>query len=114
MKNVILLCYKGLGANLLHLSYCHQIYDKYGPVTIITLCKNLKEVLYNDPKIAEVIFLDKYYKKFSDVLNLSKFLSSQKIDNMFIFYPSIRFFLASKLAKIKNIKCICCIKCYII
>ena len=105
MKNVILLGYKGLGANLLHLSYCHQIYDKYGPVTIITLCENLKEVLYNDPKIAEVIFLDKYYKKFSDILNLSKFLSSQKIDNMFIFYPSIRFFLASKLAKIKNIKC---------
>lgn len=105
MKNVILLGYKGLGANLLHLSYCHQIYDKYGPVTIITLCENLKEVLYNDPKIAEVIFLNKYYKKFSDILNLSKFLSSQKIDNMFIFYPSIRFFLASKLAKIKNIKC---------
>ena len=60
MKNVILLCYKGLWANLLHLSYCHQIYVKYGPVTIITLCKNLKEVLYNDPKIAEVIFIDKY------------------------------------------------------
>tara|TARA_Y100001970_G_scaffold49047_2_gene62193 strand:- start:12159 stop:13100 length:942 start_codon:yes stop_codon:yes gene_type:complete len=103
MKNVILLGYKGLGANLLHLSYCHQISDKYGPITIITLCKNLKEVLYNDPKIADVIFLDKYYKKFSDIINLSKFLSSLKIDNIFIFYPSIRFFLASKLSKIKNI-----------
>ncbi len=105
MKNVILLGYKGLGANLLHLSYCHQISNKYGPVTIITLCKNLEEVLYNDPKISEVIFLDKYYKKFSDILNLSKFLSRQKIDNIFIFYPSIRFYLASKLAKIKNINC---------
>jgi len=105
MKNVILLGYKGLGANLLHLSYCHQISDKYGPVTIITLCKNLEEVLYNDPKIADVIFLEKYYKKFSDILNLSKFLATLKIDNIFIFYPSIRYFLASKLAKIKNINC---------
>ena len=105
MKNVILLGYKGLGANLLHLSYCHQISKKYGPVTIITLCENLKDILYNDPKISDVIYLDKYYKKLSDILNLSNFLSKQKIDNIFIFYPSIRFFLASKLAKIKNINC---------
>ena len=105
MKNVILLGYKGLGANLLHLSYCHQISKKYGPITIITLCENLKDVLYNDPKISEVIFLDKYYKKLSDIFNLGKFFSEQKIENIFIFYPSIRFFLASKLAKIKNINC---------
>ena len=105
MKNVVLLGYKGLGANLLHLSYCHQISNKFGPVTIITLCRNLKEVLYNDPRISDVLYLDKYYKKFSDIFNLGKFLSKQKIDNIFIFYPSIRFFLASKIAKIKNIKC---------
>ncbi len=105
MKNVILLGYKGLGANLLHLSYCHQISIKYGPVTIITLCETLKEVLYNDPKISDVIYLDKYYKKFSDIFKLGKFLSKEKIDNIFIFYPSIRFFLASKIARIKNINC---------
>ena len=45
MRTGIYLSYVGLGANLLHLSYCHQIAKKNGPVTIITLCKNLKEAL---------------------------------------------------------------------
>ena len=40
MKTGIYLSYVGLGANLLHLSYCHQIAKKHGPVTVITLCKN--------------------------------------------------------------------------
>ena len=48
MKTGIYLSYIGLGANLLHLSYCHQIAKKHGPVTIITLCKNLKEALADD------------------------------------------------------------------
>ena len=51
MKTGIYLSYIGLGANLLHLSYCHQIAKKHGPVTIITLCKNLKEALADDPLI---------------------------------------------------------------
>tara|TARA_B100000287_G_scaffold315975_1_gene299576 strand:- start:502 stop:1443 length:942 start_codon:yes stop_codon:yes gene_type:complete len=105
MKTAIFLSYKGLGSNLLHLAYCHQIAQKYGPVTVITFCKNLNEVLAKDPKIKEVIFLDKYQKKISDILKLSNFLSKLEIDNIFIFYPSIRFFLASKIAKIKNVKC---------
>ena len=45
MKTGIYLSYTGLGANLLHLSYCHQIARKYGPVTIITLCKYLKDLM---------------------------------------------------------------------
>ena len=105
MKTAVLLSYTGLGSNLLHLSYCHQIAKKYGPVTIITLCQNLNQVLSKDPLIKEVIYLNKYYKKFTDILNLSHFLKDLKIDNIFIFYPSIRFFVASKIAKIKNIKC---------
>tara|TARA_Y100000741_G_scaffold307510_1_gene250336 strand:+ start:2128 stop:3069 length:942 start_codon:yes stop_codon:yes gene_type:complete len=105
MKTAVLLSYTGLGSNLLHLSYCHQIAKKYGPVTIITLCQNLNQALSKDPLIEEVIYLDKYYKKLTDIFNLSHFLSKLKIDNIFIFYPSIRFFIASKIAKIKNIKC---------
>ena len=61
MKTGIYLSYVGLGANLLHLSYCHQIAKKNGPVTIITLCKNLKEALADDPLIEDVYYLDKYY-----------------------------------------------------
>ena len=45
MNTAVILSYKGLGSNLLHLSYCHQIADKYGPITIITLSNNLKEIL---------------------------------------------------------------------
>ena len=97
MKTGILLSYKGIGSNLLHLSYCHEIANKFGPVTIITLCKNLQPILSEDPLIKEVIYLDRYYKKLTDIFYLSNFLSTLKIDNIFIFYPSIRFFLASKI-----------------
>ena len=105
MKTAILLSYTGLGSNLLHLSYCHQIAKKYGPITIITLSENLNQALSKDPMVREIIYLNKYYKKFTDIFSLSSFLKELKIDNIFIFYPSIRFFIASKIAKIKNIKC---------
>lgn len=63
MKTGIFLSYKGLGANLLHLSYCHQIAKKFGPVTLITLNSKLKEVLGDDPLIQDIIYLDDFYKK---------------------------------------------------
>ena len=74
MKTGILLSYKGLGANLLHLSYCHEIAKKFGPITLITLNPKLVEVLEDDPNIKEVIYLDNFYKKFSDIFKLSIFL----------------------------------------
>ena len=105
MKTAVILSYKGLGANLLHLTYCHEIARKFGPITIITLCKNLEEVLSKDPLIKEIIYLDKYYKKFLDIFNLSNFLKKLQLENIFIFYPSFRYFIASKIAKINNIHC---------
>ena len=57
MKSCIYLGYKGLGANLLHLVYCHEIAKKYGPVTVITLCGNLEQVLKEDPLIEKIIFI---------------------------------------------------------
>ena len=62
MKTAVLLSYTGLGSNLLHLSYCHQIAKKFGPVTIITLCENLSQALSKDPLVREVIYLKQYYK----------------------------------------------------
>ena len=73
MKTGIFLSYKGLGANLLHLSYCHEIAKKFGPVTLITLSSNLNRVLEDDPLIQEVVHLDKFHKKFFDLFKLSKF-----------------------------------------
>ena len=103
MSTGILLSYKGLGANILHLSYCHEIAKAHGPVKIITLSNNYKDVVEDDPLIDEVIYLDKYYKKISDIIKLSKNFKVYNFNNFFIFYPSIRFFLAAKLAGIKNI-----------
>ena len=42
MKTGIFLSYKGIGANLLHLSYCHQIAKKFGPITIITYVQKVQ------------------------------------------------------------------------
>ena len=80
MKTGIYLSYIGLGANLLHLSYCHEIAKKHGPVTIITLCKNLEEALIDDPLVEKVYYLDKYHKKLSDIFYhtyMHQFLNQQ-------------------------------------
>ena len=103
MKTGIFLSYKGIGANLLHLSYCHQIAKKFGPVSLITLCPNLNKVLIDDPNFSEIIYLDKFHKKFFDVFKLSIFLKKFNFENIFIFYPSVRHYLSSKIAGIKNI-----------
>ncbi len=103
MKIGIFLSYVGLGSNLLHLAYCHEIAKKYGPVTVVTLCKNLEQVIGEDPLIKEVIYIEKYYKKFSDIFKLSRLLKNFNFQTLYIFYPSIRFFLASKLAGINKV-----------
>ena len=103
MKTGIYLSYVGLGANLLHLSYCHQIAKKYGPVTIITLCKNLEEALIDDPLIEKVHYLNQYHKKISDIFNLSHVLKKFNFENLLIFYPSLRIYLPAKIAGIKNV-----------
>ena len=103
MKTGIYLSYSGLGANLIHLAYCHQVAKKYGPVTIITLCKNLKEALADDPLIENVFYLNKFTKKFFDIFKLSKILRKFNFENLLIFYPSLRIYIAAKIAGIKNI-----------
>ena len=45
----VFLNYVGLGSNILHLTYCHEIAKKYGPVTIITL--SFKEKIFILKKI---------------------------------------------------------------
>ena len=105
MKNCIYLSYIGLGSNLLHLAYCHQIAKKYGPVTIITLCRNLEVVLKDDPLIEKIIFINKYHKRFIDILKLRKLLNTFNFDQIFIFYPSLRIYLAAKLSNIGKVFC---------
>ena len=103
MNTGIFLSYKGLGTNILHLSYCHEIAKVFGPVEIVTLSNNFKDVVEDDPLIKKVIYLDKYYKKITDIPNLVKILKQYNFNNFFIFYHSLRFFIAAKFAGIKNI-----------
>ena len=103
MKTGIFLSYKGLGANLLHLSYCHEIAKKFGPITLITLNPKLKDILIDDPNFKEIIYLDNYHKKFLDVFKLSIFFKNLHLNNLFIFYPSLRYFLSAKIAGIEKV-----------
>ena len=103
MKTGIYLSYVGLGANLLHLSYCHQVAKKYGPITIITLCKNLEAALADDPLIEKVYYIDQYHKKLIDIFNLARVIKSFDFKNLLVFYPSIRLYISAKLAGIKNV-----------
>ena len=104
MKIGVYLSYIGLGANLLHLSYCHEIAKKHGPITIITLCKNLKETLEDDPLIEKVYYLNKYHKKVIDLYKLSYILKEFQFDKLLVFYPSLRIFISAKLAGIKDVR----------
>ncbi len=104
MKIGVFLNYVGLGSNLLHLCYCHEIAKKYGPITIITLCENLKMALEDDPLIKNVIFIEgKKYRRLIDLIELSKKLKINSFNKLYIFYPSIRTYLAAKLANIKEV-----------
>ena len=77
MNTGIFLSYKGLGTNILHLSYCHEIAKVFGPVEIVTLSNNFKDVVEDDPLIKKVIYIDKYYKKITDIPNLVNFKAIQ-------------------------------------
>ena len=103
MKTGIFLNFIGLGSNLLHLSYCHQIAKKYGPVTVVTQCKKLKEALYDDPLINDIIIFEKKKKKLFHIFYLSKVLKKLNLDKLFIFYPGKRIYLAAKISGIRDI-----------
>ena len=104
MKIGVFLNYIGLGANLLHLSYCHKIAEVYGPITLISLAKNLDQALEDDQLIDQVIIFDKN-KKITDIPKISLNLRKLNLEYIFIFYPSARLYLAAKLAGIKKVYC---------
>lgn len=104
MKVGVFLNYIGLGANLLHLSYCHQIAKIHGPITLISLSKNLDQALEDDELIHEVKIFEKN-KNVTDIPKFSSSLKSLNLDCIYIFYPSARIYLAAKLAGIKKVFC---------
>ena len=103
MKIGVFLNFVGLGSNLLHLSYCHQIAKKYGPINIITQCNKLKEALEDDPLINKIIIFEKKKKTMLNIFYLSNFLRKLNLDKLFIYYPGKRIYLAAKISGIKEI-----------
>ena len=98
MSSCVYLSYVGLGANLLHLPYCHEIAKKDGPVTIVTLCKNLAEALEDDPSFKSIIYLQSNHKKISDILKLSSFFK-----NIYFLSKSSTFYCSKACRYKKNI-----------
>ena len=76
---------KDWGQTYFTLAYCHEIAKKFGPITIITLCKNLEEALNDDPLIEKIIFINNYHKRFIDILKLRQFLNSFDFNQIFHF-----------------------------
>ena len=104
MKVGVFLNYIGLGANIMHLSYCHHIAKVYGPITLISLANNLDQALEDDPLIGEIKIFKKN-KNIIDIPNISYDLKQLNLDKIYIFYPSARIYLAAKLANIKEVFC---------
>ena len=92
--------YIGLGSCLLHMSYIHEFAKKEGPITILTFSKNLPDTLKFDPNIKEVIVIEKFHKKLSDIFKLSSFLKNLNLKKLYIFKCSLRFYFAAKYARI--------------
>ena len=80
MKIGVFLNYIGLGANLLHLSYCHKIAEVYGPITLISLAKNLDQALEDDQLIDQVIIFDKNKK-----IENAKYLDKSRAKDLLAF-----------------------------
>ena len=104
MRVGIFLNYIGLGANLMHLSYCHQIAKVFGPITLITLAKNLDQVLEDDPLVKEIKVFEKN-KNITDIPKISSNLKKLNLDKIFIYYPSPRLYFAAKIAGINQVFC---------
>ena len=104
MKIGVFLNYIGIGANLMHLAYCHKIASTFGPITLISLAKNLDQALEDDQLIKEVITFKKN-KKITDIPKISSNLRKLNLDCIYIFYPSARLYMAAKLAGIKKVYC---------
>jgi len=100
MSTACFLPFVGLGSCLLHMSYIREFARKHGPLTILTFSKSLENALKFDQDIKNIVIIEKYNKKFFDIIKLSKFLKNLNIKKLYIFKSSLRFYFAAKWAGI--------------
>ena len=111
MKVLVIQPKIGMGDMVIYLPYIHAISKKYKTAVSILVKQNSRahQLLADDKYIDEIITLDRLknnsgsHDGFFGFLKLSGELKSKNFDKVFIFSSSLRYFLISKLAKIKHI-----------
>ena len=111
MKVLVIQPKIGMGDMVIYLPYIHAISKKYKTAISILVKQNSRahQLLAHDKYIDEIITLDRLknnsgsHDGFFGFLKLSRELKSRNFDKVFIFNSSLRYFLISKLAKIKHI-----------
>tara|TARA_B100001057_G_C22729949_1_gene903324 strand:- start:331 stop:1287 length:957 start_codon:yes stop_codon:yes gene_type:complete len=111
MKVLVIQPKIGMGDMVIYLPYIHAISKRYKTAISILVKQNSRahQLLADDKYIDEIITLDRLKNNSGShdglfgVLKLSRELKSKNFDKVFIFNSSLRYFLISKLAKIKHI-----------
>ena len=90
---------------LIIISIIILIFEKYNFKAINLLKTSLKEIVYRSTFIVSVPenLVKNAYKLSLEHINLYEDYKKLNLDNIYIFYPSLRFFCAAKLAGIKNV-----------
>ena len=111
MKVLVIQPKIGMGDMVIYLPYIHAISKTYNKSISLLVKENskAKELLAYDKTIDEILILDRNKNRsgshdgFKGFLKLVDEIKSKKFDKVFIFNSSLRYFLISKLAGIKNI-----------
>ena len=111
MKVLVIQPKIGMGDMVIYLPYIHTISKKYQTPVSILVKENSRanQLLAEDDHIKEILILDRTkdnsgaHDGFSGFFKLIKNLKLKKFDKVFIFNSSLRYFLISKIAGIKNI-----------
>ena len=111
MKVLVIQPKIGMGDMIIYLPYIHAIFRKYNvPVSLLVKENSrAKELLTDDQSIHEIITLERNKNNSGShdgifgFFRLARQLKEKKYDKVFIFNSSLRYFLLSKVAKIKNI-----------
>jgi len=111
MKVLVIQPKIGMGDMVIYLPYIHAISKKYQTPVSILVKENSRanQLLAQDRYIKEILILDRTknnsgsHDGLSGFFKLSEDLKLKKFDKVFIFNSSLRYFLISKMAGIKNI-----------
>ena len=111
MKVLVIQPKIGMGDMVIYLPYIHAISKKYQTPVSILVKENSRanQLLAEDKHIKEILILDRAknnsgaHDGLSGFFKLSRDLKLKKFNKVFIFNSSLRYFLISKIAGIKDI-----------